>query len=165
MTRVFDFTALHLLAPIVATLPLVIAGSGTLTGCGPNACTEIGCQSGTTVEFTTSSWQAGDWTIDLLQEGNSLGSCEVTIPVPSDTVPDCQGQLTLDPHHGGERVRKVRTGYYPSDGSTTTMTIRLSRDGGQPIEESFEASYETSRPNGPGCPPECTNATHQVEIP
>jgi hypothetical protein len=47
----------------------------------------------------------------------------------------------------------------------TKLRVRIQRDGEALLDREEQPKYETSRPNGPGCEPECTQARVALEIP
>jgi hypothetical protein len=47
----------------------------------------------------------------------------------------------------------------------TRVTIRVTTASGSRVTEVGNVEYRITRPNGPGCPPECLQATVVVELP
>ena len=115
---------------LAITLVLVAALGSACSGLGPTACTLIGC-TGLVVEVTGAPAQTA-----------------VTVAV---TAPDGSTRST---------TCTSATGTCPfsfPDFTPATVTIRVSA-GTKTTEETRQPAYEVTRPNGPGCPPECRNA-------
>ncbi len=152
-------------APLLALLAATATGAALLAaGCSsqPLQCTEIGCTSGPTVEFVDSTWQEGDWKIDLLDDEQIVDTCEVTLPADEESGGECVGKfrLALTDDDAGIDTLHARYTSEARNALPSPLGVRLSRDGEQVAEESFEVDYETLRPNGEGCPPTC----HQTSV-
>ena len=123
-------------AVLAITLVLVAALGSACSGLGPTACTLIGC-TGLVVEVTGAPAQT-----------------PVTVVV---TAPDGSTRST---------TCTSATGSCPfsfPDFTPATVTIRVSA-GTKTTEETRQPAYEVTRPNGPGCPPECRNARVAVAL-
>jgi len=123
-------------AVLAITLVLVAALGSACSGLGPTACTLIGC-TGLVVEVTGAPAQI-----------------PVTVAV---TAPDGSTRST---------TCTSATGTCPfsfPDFTPATVTIRVSA-GTKTTEETRQPAYEVTRPNGPGCPPECRNARVTVAL-
>ena len=121
---------------LAITLVLVAALGAACSGLGPTACTLIGC-TGLVVEVTGAPAQT-----------------PVTVVV---TAPDGSTRST---------TCTSATGTCPfsfPDFTPATVTIRVSA-GTKTTEETRQPAYEVTRPNGPGCPPECRNARVTVAL-
>ena len=121
---------------LAITLVLVAALGSACSGLGPTACTLIGC-TGLVVEVTGAPAQT-----------------PVTVAV---TAPDGSTRST---------TCTSATGTCPfsfPDFTPATVTIRVSA-GTKTTEETRQPAYEVTRPNGPGCPPECRNARVTVAL-
>ena len=123
-------------AVLAITLVLVAAFGSGCGGLGPTACTLIGC-TGLVVEVTGAPAQT-----------------PVTVVV---TAPDGSTRST---------TCTSATGTCPfsfPDFTPASVTIRVSA-GTKTTEETRQPAYEVTRPNGPGCPPECRNARVTVAL-
>lgn len=121
---------------LAITLVFVAALGSACSGVGPTACTLIGC-TGLVVEVTGAPAQI-----------------PVTVAV---TAPDGSTRST---------TCTSATGTCPfsfPDFTPATVTIRVSA-GTKTTEETRQPAYEATRPNGPGCPPECRNARVTVAL-
>ena len=122
---------------VLAISLVFVAAFGS--GCdlvGPSACTLIGC-TGLVVEVT-----------------GAPGQAPVTVVV---TAPDGSSRST---------TCTSTTGTCPAsfpDFTPASVTIRVST-GTRTTEETRQPMYEVTRPNGPGCPPECRNARVTVAL-
>jgi hypothetical protein len=116
------------------------AAAVLLAGCTTisDACTLIFCESGLTVQLAQAP----------------VGAYRIEVFTPSGGthhVFDC-----ADPAQCGE-ARFVD--YMPP-----SVTIRVTTSAGT-REQTTQPTYNTSRPNGPGCGPECKQATVTVPLP
>jgi hypothetical protein len=129
----------HVGSCISAALSLTSCGVLGLTG----DCTTIGCTSGLTVHLPV--LPAGAYTIEIFLAGISGGG-----PALAYT---CAGgpQCTQD--------------VFFSDIVINHATVRVATAVGSRITEIPTVTYETSRPNGPHCAPECRNATITAQLP
>ena len=121
-----------LLAVLAAALG---AGLSACNALGPQACTQIGCDSGLLVELQDEP-QAPFTVTATAEDGRTR-----TIDCP-------------DPAN----CRIFFEGFTPSE---VTITYE---SGGDAVEQTFSPAYTRSRPNGEDCPPECVNATVRLDI-
>ena len=142
---VVSLLALVLLAPGATSTVAGCAGDG---GAGGRACTEIGCNDGVTFVVARGA-------IDHLERGVAKacldGRCR-RHRLDADVF-GRPGGIALDAWFPAETLD-------PAASHTASLTIR---DGPRTIfalERRVE--LEGSRPNGPGCPPTCHNATIRV---
>ena len=113
----------------VATLAALIASAGCDL-VGPRACTLIGC-TGLVIEVTG-------------VPGQTAVTVVVTAPDGSTRSASCTSPTGACPVS------------FP-DFTPASVTVRIST-GTQTAEVTTQPIYEVTRPNGPGCPPECRNA-------
>lgn len=143
---------------------------GAVTGCssngtgssGPQACTEIGCGPAFHVEFKRASWPAGKVDIVVAADGTTT-NCSVTLPFAS-----CESGLQCDQANPGFLVelsgcalpaaQHAITGVMWTQTGPKQVTITVSQDGTMLGTQSFQPTYTTSQPNGPGCDPVCNQA-------
>ena len=131
---------------LVLGMALVVTG----VACdGSRSCTDVGCESGLTlnVRLASGSWADGDYVLDAGAE-----RCSFRIPrdlpiVGATTTPICRG---------GTRVLLGTSGLQLALASTPkTFAIALSRDGSSILSEDATPNYDESTPNGPDCGPVC----------
>ena len=130
-------------------LPRALAGLVILAtmGCGvlspdDKTCTLIGCNSGLTVHLNTKpagTYKVEVFPLSLNQQPSYVYECS--------TVSNCQQDIFFAGLIVSHPFVRVTT-------STGTKTVEI-----------LSVNYVTSRPNGPGCDPECKQATVNVDIP
>lgn len=109
-----------------------------LGGCAPRACTEIGCASGLSISIANPPG----------------GAYHLQVDVP------------------GERTRVVQCGdaeggcasgtFFLPETTPAQLTVRVVSAGKVIDSKTVRPSYDTFRPNGPGCPPLCRTARIQL---
>jgi hypothetical protein len=124
----------------LALLPVLL-----LTGCTTMTCTEIGCQDGAEIELSP-PLAPGSYEIDISDSSDSA-FCSVTVGT-QETV-DCTGRLS--------EVR-IEAGMIFVGGTPATLSIQITAEDGIIADESIDLEYESEQPNGPGCPPVCSQA-------
>jgi hypothetical protein len=151
-----------------------------------HSCTEIGCLDGVTLELTPGggTFADGNYTLELIAE-TTRSACRFAIPdsTPSQgTVGTVDCDLGLDAFiQQAAECTEMRTAdavsesCRPLPGQFTlnaqlqatpeTLAVRLVRDGVSLVEQTLTPAYETSRPNGPDCDPECRQAQVSLELP
>lgn len=170
--------------PIACALALAssVAGCEVFT----HSCTEVGCSDGVMLEVRTGQGGLADgsYVFDL-EAGAQNHTCSFVVP---DDLPE-RGSLQqiectprLDVFLGPASVcTEQRRGDAVSEscmlvpgqfvlqanvqGTPPELELRLSRDGTLLAEQTLTAVYETTRPNGPDCEPECRIATVEVTLP
>ena len=121
---------------LAITLVLVAAFGSACDVVGPSACTLIGC-TGLVVEVTGAPVQTPVTVAVTALDGSTR----------STTCTSATGTCPVS---------------FP-DFTPASVTIRVLA-GTQTTEVTRQPTYEVSRPNGPGCPPECRNARVTVVL-
>jgi hypothetical protein len=135
-----------------------------LSGCDllpPLACTDIGCTDSLFVELVpaTGEIEPGVYTATLA--GDTTETCTFTVG-SADGCERCVVESDCDVY-----------GVSGSDGDRLTWTagvvegavvITVERDGEVLLDDSFTPAYTESEPNGPGCPPTCTQGNASFAI-
>jgi hypothetical protein len=134
------------------------------------ACTEIGCQSGFSVDWESASgWKPGRYVFEIELDGAKT-TCEGALPLracgagpsltcsPGGAVMIGESGCALPPGQHGFSGFSVST--FPS-----SVSVTIKRDGKALSTESFRPSYQTSQPNGPGCEPVCKQAHATQRVP
>lgn len=150
---------------------LTIFSATTLTSCGgalpEHACTEIGCSDGLVVRVTPAApWPQGAYRFVVEADGVTttctgtlpLGGCATrAITCDREGVSITESGCALPPsaHGFGDVVLP---------GTPASIRIQVQRDGETVGEQTFTPAYQTSQPNGPGCPPICTNASVELTL-
>lgn len=124
-------------------------------------CTEIGCVDGLRVTLEPSArWPAGSYRFDLVIDGTAT-SCTGSLPLPSCDTPglSCSG-AGVQIGESGCALPPAEHGYSELMFASAPREVRvtISRDGQVVGERELEPVYQTSRPNGPECPPVCNSA-------
>lgn len=135
-------------------------------------CTEIGCVDGLTIEFVPNSgWRPGQYEFVIDADG-VVTTCKGPLPLPpceqgsalacapaSDLVRIGESGCALPAAQHG--FSELRVGGAPVKSLSLTV-----REGGKDlVQKTFTPAYQTSRPNGPNCEPECKSAAEKLAIP
>jgi hypothetical protein len=141
-------------------LPAALLALGLACG-GGEPCTEIGCaDEGLTIEFQRDIWADGVWGFAFDVDGVAQ-SCEVTFPIGDIDGLYCGGsqvQITLDP-----ATQAVVRAYVDGE-ELGAVTVTVTLDGAEVGSSAITPSYETTYPNGPGCPPGCNHAEASLAL-
>ena len=121
---------------LAITMVLVAALGSACSGLGPTACTLIGC-TGLVIEVSGAPAQTAVTVVVTAPDGSTR----------STTCTSATGNCPFS---------------FP-DFPPASVTIRVSA-GTKTTEETRQPAYEVTRPNGPGCPPECRNARVTVAL-
>ena len=118
------------------------------------SCTDIGCESGVTVDLSpkTESWQAGQYELRLdLDDKHTTCSFEA----PEDLVSQvCKGDFLINLTGRIDHIElRARTDSW----TPKTVHVELSRDGASVLDESQTLKYAENQPNE-GCAPICHRA-------
>lgn len=123
------------------------------------ACTAIGCVDGLQIAFQAASWPAGKWQVTA-QTPTGARTCTVTLPFASvDPGVQCDAQVQLGTSGSALPAANHSLVGLTLPDTPTQVTVTVSRDGQQLASQVFSPTYKTSRPNGPKCDPECTQAS------
>jgi hypothetical protein len=117
---------------------LAVTGVGGCDVAGPRACTLIGCTDGLTVEVIGLT-SPGPITVVVIAPDGASRSATVT----------CAGGASCP--------------FLFGNFSPTSVTINVSA-GSQSRQVTVQPDYQTNRPNGPECPPECRSARVTVAL-
>lgn len=133
-------------------------------------CTEIGCVDGLQIDTAKASpWPPGAYTFAFVLDGTKvtcagalpLKACEAGASLACD-VPDRveigESGCALPPAEHGFAGIHVR-------GAPARFELTIAHDGKVLGEFDLAPKYTTSRPNGPGCEPECNSAAARIELP
>lgn len=152
------------LVAIAVALPLAASCGSDSPEEGPSGCTEIGCTDGLSVAFSSASWPAGDYRLDVVADGLDY-YCETVLPLDKDVPVTCSSDsLTLEVS-GTELPpdQQAITGMHLS-GLAEIVQVSLSRDGLPLATQTYYPTYETVQPNGPGCEPTCRSASGSLQL-
>ena len=128
-----------------------------------DACTEIGCIDGLTVNFQPALMGKGTYTFDVTVDGTAY-SCDAAIPLAgSSTVCGTGGVVSiflsgteLDPSEQSLPGLHV-------EGTPKSVKIHVERDRDPVADADLSPTYQELQPNGPDCPPTCHSAA--VDVP
>jgi hypothetical protein len=147
-----------------AILMIALTALAFCSSCVVKECTEEPCSSHLRATFDKdSAWENGDWKITMLVDGSAIGSCEFAIQggtVARDE--GCTAGLYLGEGSNGLGIDSIMAIRDFDDGKPSEFTVRVEWEGAQRAEQTLEADYQTVRPNGPGCPPECQQAEAEL---
>lgn len=134
---------------------------------GGAACTLIGCQDGLQVQLQRSGpWPAGDYTAQVTLDNQPPVSCTVSLPFASVTASATCSSTDVQLQTAGQALatdQHALTGLWIR---TTPAKVRLvlQHNAVTLLDQTLQPTYQTSRPNGPDCEPECTQATASVAV-
>lgn len=151
------------------TLGCVSKPNGTADGSAPldQACTEMGCEDGLAVRVTpTAGWPAGAYTFTIEADGETT-ACTGALPLPA-----C-GTAAITCDKPGVQIGESGCALEPSahafgditfTSSPASVSVAVERDGEPVGAQSWTPSYRTVQPNGPSCPPTCSNASVELAL-
>ena len=125
-----------------------------------HGCTLIGCLDGLRISLESAVPPSTTLQIDIamitpLPETLHVMSCILTPGAGSE-----EGLLCNSSRLHGEEGRTIHFG----GDEIKRFTVTISREGTKLSEQTFDAPYTTTEPNGPGCGA-CTSATVHVPLP
>lgn len=135
---------------------------------GGAACTLIGCQDGLRVTLQRASpWPAGDYVLQVSLDDQPPIACTTSLPFASVTSTATCNSADVQLQTSGQALdpsQHALTGVWVR---TTPTKVRLVLQQGPTtvLDQTLQPTYQTTRPNGPNCEPECTQATASVAVP
>ncbi len=147
-----------------ATIAFIVSAAWVLTGCAFPGCTDASCASSLTVELNKSSaWEETNWQVTVKGDGSEIGTCQIELPGDSQGAEEaCDHPLNLNLNESGGAIESVYVMLQPDVDVPTEYTVGVQRDGNLVVEQTFEPSYDTVRPNGPDCSPVCQQAEAEL---
>jgi hypothetical protein len=141
------------------------------TGCAshPTAeCTEIGCHDGLVVTVSPArAWPHGAYRFIIEADGREI-TCSGSLPLPecSTRAITCDGDGVVI-GESGCALSPTEHAFSDIVFSTNpeTVTISIERDDEIIATQTWTPVYQTVQPNGPDCPPTCTNAAVSLDLP
>lgn len=148
---------------------LAALASVTLAACGPvgnNAreCTEIGCTDGLTLRLLADEddFEVGTYAVSITADGEQT---DCSFEIKSDCAgadicvgeEDCNAGYPLSASDPSEVTLLV--GGAPAD-----VTVVVTLDGQEIVNETTQPEYMEVQPNGEGCPPICNQATMELTL-
>jgi hypothetical protein len=127
---------------------------------GGGACTLIGCGPAFALRFEKDGpWATGDYRVLVDLEGTRV-ECTATLPLSCDAPLSCddpdvflllEGCALPPGDHalGGVEIQQ---------GTPASISVEVIHGGDSLATGAWNPDYQTSRPNGPDCDPECTTA-------
>jgi hypothetical protein len=149
---------------LVAAVPAIALGCSPGGDASPpgRACTTIGCQDGLVVRvLPTEAWPPGEYRFDIEQDGARV-TCTGTLPLPPcdrrGLACDAPAPMIVE---SGCALEPAAHAFGDVIFSTTPaeVSIVVTHQGQQVGAGRWRPVYQTSRPNGPGCEPVCTEAS------
>jgi hypothetical protein len=151
---------------------------------GGHSCTEIGCGDGLAVTLRTqdNSWPGGRYAFEFTFDGE-LHECAIDLPGGLPASPGATAMLPCEPQL--DALFTPHTVCPPASDTTSpactlipdkwlvqanksgtpdVLRVRVTRDAESVLEASERPTYETSRPNGPDCEPECENSHVELKL-
>ena len=132
----------------------------------PRGCTQIGCASGLTVQFSRPLREAGAYTVTLDLDGESV-SCQSILPFASCSgVSACSSSKVILEQSGCALPSTAHEIVGLRVTSTAKMvSLRIERDGSEIASQDITPRYVRSAPNGEGCEPICEQASTTLAVP
>jgi hypothetical protein len=131
------------------------------------ACTTIGCVDGFSLSFGAGAKTVGSYVIDLDVDGKKV-RCEAKLPLPpcEQAQSSCNDpSVSLDLSRCALDASTHSISGLRISGKPAKVVVSVNRDNLQLLTEEFTPAYTTSTPNGPDCPPVCTQANTSLTIP
>ena len=159
-----------LLIPACASAPPAPSEPPGPSGAPPRACTEIGCSSGFSVDWESSSgWKPGKYTFEIELDGAKT-TCEAALPLRACNEGPSVSCAPSGAVQIGESGCALPPGQHGFSGFLTTsfpaaVTIVIKRDGEQILREERAPTYRTVTPNGPDCAPTCRQGHETLRVP
>ena len=140
----------------------------------PRACTLIGCEDGLKVDLAPDSgWPQGDYRFVIESDAVRV-TCRGSLPLPSCAAGRalvCEPAVVTIVESGCALPASAHGFAQISfDPTMRPARVRVSIARGRGASEAEVAAaeiapeYRTLQPNGPGCPPTCTQARSQVSV-
>lgn len=152
---------------VVLLAALLTACAGATPGEG-HACTEIGCADGLFVHITPAApWPPGEYRFVVETDGVTT-TCTGSLPLPP-----CETRAITCDREGVVAIGESGCALPPSahglgdltlPSTPEQITVEVQHEGRTLARETFAPRYQTSQPNGPGCPPICTNASVDLAL-
>jgi len=169
----FDLRAhlAHLaLTAVLAALPACAAPSPGSSDPGGKVCTQMGCIDGLHVNLAkVTPWTAGSYSFAFELDGAPV-TCTGALPLPAcDQSPalrcDVEGKVQIG--ESGCALPPEQHGFsdIQISGAPAKVKLTITREDQQLHSGELAPTYVTSRPNGPGCEPECRGANAEVALP
>jgi hypothetical protein len=156
---------------------LTACGSGSPGG---HACTEIGCvdQLMATLQDASGGLPSGMQAVTVTADGVTT-SCSFTLPLAANSAPSCPSplQIAVQPMM---KCTNTGTAQYPVQtctpvpgtgteqitlmGKPATVRLTQTSDGTTWLDQTVTPAYTTTQPNGPDCPPTCSQATVMLTL-
>jgi hypothetical protein len=153
---------------------------------GGHGCTEIGCADGLAITLRTqdNTWSAGRYAFEFTFD-SELHKCAIDLPGGLPASPGATAMLPCEPQLDALfSPHSVCPELRPSDrtspacmlirdqwivqasksGTPDSLRVRVTRDAESVLDASERPKYETSRPNGPDCEPECENSHVELRL-
>jgi hypothetical protein len=138
--------SLKILASLSLSLLLLLPGCST-------TCTLLGCPDALRIIYST-ALSPGAYSVEISSPlGNAI--CSVTFAQGVAPTQTCTGTLT------GLTIGQTEMSLA---GTPANIAVDFTRGDVQVATGSFVVTYETTQPNGPGCPPDCTSSEEGLTI-
>jgi len=166
----FDRPARLAFTALLAALPACAAPSPGSSDPGGKVCTQMGCINGLHVNLAkVTPWTAGNYTFALELDGTPV-TCTGALPLPACDQGaalrcDVEGKVQIG--ESGCALPPEQHGFsdIQISGEPAKVKLTITRED-QPLHSGeLTPAYVTSRPNGPGCEPECRGANAEVALP
>jgi len=166
----FDRPARLAFTALLAALPACAAPSPGSSDPGGKVCTQMGCINGLHVNLAkVTPWTAGNYTFALELDGTPV-TCTGALPLPACDQGaalrcDVEGKVQIG--ESGCALPPEQHGFsdIQISGAPAKVKLTITREDQQLHSGELAPTYVTSRPNGPGCEPECRGANAEVALP
>jgi hypothetical protein len=126
---------------------------------GGEACTEMGCIDGLTVQFDPPLEGKGTYAFDVTVDGAAY-HCEATIPLEgSSTVCGSGGIVSIFLSGSELPVAEQTLPGLHVEGTPASVQVQVHRDDALVADADLSPKYQTVQPNGPDCEPTCHSAS------
>ena len=166
----FDRPARLAFTALLAALPACAAPSPGSSDPGGKVCTQMGCINGLHVNLAkVTPWTAGNYTFAFELDGAPV-TCTGALPLPACDQGaalrcDVEGKVQIG--ESGCALPPEQHGFsdIQISGAPAKVKLTITREDQQLHSGELAPTYVTSRPNGPGCEPECRGANAEVALP
>lgn len=130
------------------------------------ACTQMGCTNGLQLSVNPDyDWKNGIYAFEFYLDGKNV-KCTGALPLKP-----CEKGPSLSCNKDGVMITESGCALPPSaqgfgdiqiEGQPRRVLVRITRNGKPVVTRTVVPKYQTFTPNGPGCGPVCTSASHDL---
>ncbi len=131
------------------------------------ACTNIGCINGFHVALQSDAWPAGAYRVRVTADDKTV-TCEGNLPLKACDQGNslkCDGAGVLIGESGCALPAEQHSlSDLHLEGTPKQVRVSVEYNGIAIAQADFTPDYQVTRPNGPNCEPECTQASATLRV-